>query len=111
MRRRSSRNSAFLSGFCVSASRSRKSRSGSSHSSPESIIASIDLSLTTTVQTQQPKRELPQLGVVLSTTSGHSPACALRYMATRSRLSLPQGEGFCSRYVQTSSVVSASMGP
>ena len=36
------------------------------------IIASIDLSRSTRVQTQQPKRELPQLGVVVSTTSGHS---------------------------------------
>jgi len=37
------------------------------------IIASIDLSFSTTVQTQQPNRLDPQLGVVVSTTSGHSP--------------------------------------
>ena len=34
----------------------------------------MDLSLSTSVQTQQPTRLSPQLGVELSTTSGHSPS-------------------------------------
>ena len=38
------------------------------------IIASIDRSLSTTVQVQQPKRLSPQLGVELSSTNGHSPS-------------------------------------
>lgn len=37
------------------------------------IIASIERSLSTTAVTQQPNRLFPQLGVVVSTTSGHSP--------------------------------------
>ena len=97
VRRRWSRNSSLRAGSWVSASLSRNSSSGVSHSSPESIIASIALSRSTTVQTQQPKRELPHDGVEVSTTSGHSPDAALRYIATRSRLSLPQGDWFWSR--------------
>ena len=42
---------------------------------------SMERSRSTTVHTQHPNREFPQLGVVLSTTTGHSP-WALRYIAT-----------------------------
>src|SRR5262249_40234030 len=55
-------------------------------------------------------RLLPHDGVVLSTTSGHSPACALRYIVTRSRLLFPHGEGAESRYVHTSSTLKCSIG-
>ena len=53
----------------------RSSRSGviQTFSSSFAIIASIERSLSTSVQTQQPKRLVPQLGVEVSTTSGHSP--------------------------------------
>src|SRR5580700_3855436 len=78
---------------CSEARWLRNSRKGSSHSSPFSTIASIEASLLTTVQVQQPNLELPHEGVVLSITSGHSPACALRYRVTRSRLFAPQGDG------------------
>jgi hypothetical protein len=54
------------------------------------IIASIKRSLSTTVQTQQPKRLVPQLGVVVSTTSGHSPPSeAPCYMPSSDLLSCP----------------------
>src|ERR1043165_9821408 len=109
-RRRTSRNSCFLFGAVVADNQSRSSSRGSIHSSPESIIASIDLSRSTTVQVQHPKRLLPHDGVEVSTTSGHSPACALRYIVTRSRLALPHGEGELRRYVQTSSVEKSSIG-
>ncbi len=46
-------------------------------SSPLARRPSLALSRSTTVQVQQPKRELPQLGVEASTTSGHSPPEAL----------------------------------
>ena len=38
------------------------------------IMAVMDLSFSTSVQTQQPNRESPQDGVELSTTKGHSPS-------------------------------------
>src|SRR4051794_41258245 len=57
-------------------------------------MACIDLSFSTSVQTQQPKRLSPQLGVPVSTTSGHSPSGeAPRYIVSRSLLSWPQRVG------------------
>jgi hypothetical protein len=48
----------------------------------------MDLSCSTRVQVQQPKRLLPQLGVEASTTKGHSPSSlAPAYMLKRSLLS------------------------
>ena len=48
----------------------------------------------TIVQTQQPKRLLPQLGVEESMTRGHSPSAdAPLYMAKRSLFECPQGLG------------------
>src|SRR5574340_410502 len=97
LRRFNSRSWCLTLGFCVDARRSRYSSIGSNHSSPFSTMASIDLSLLTTVHTQHPNRLFPQEGVVVSTTNGHSPACALRYIVTRSLLLFPHGEGTCSR--------------
>src|SRR5690606_32522622 len=100
----------FFSGTCVSVSQSRNSSKGSIHSSPLSTIASIDLSRVTTVHVQQPKRLLPHEGVVSSITKGHSPEFADRYIAARSRLLAPHGDGTCNRYVHTSSVIQSWIG-
>jgi hypothetical protein len=91
----------------------RSSRSGSIHSFSSSfwIIAAIDLSCSTSVHTQQPNRLSPQLGVLASTTSGHSPSVeAPEYIASRSLLLYPQGFLTCMRYIHTSSLVHASTG-
>src|SRR5687768_10816339 len=96
-RRRTSRMERFCVGSFVVASQSRKSSIGAIHSSPFSIIASMLLSRSTTVQTQQPNRLLPHDGVLVSTTSGHSPAFAFRYIATRSLFLFPHGDGRESR--------------
>ena len=75
------------------------------------IIAAMDLSSLTMVHTQHPKRLLPQLGVDVSRTSGHSPSAeAPLYMASRSLLECPQGLGYCTRYCQTLSLLQSSMG-
>ena len=59
----------------------------------------MDLSSETMVQTQQPKRLFPQLGVELSITRGHSPSAeAPLYIAKRSLLECPQGFGTWTRY-------------
>ena len=42
-------------------------------SSPAASSPSLTLSRSTTVQVQQPKRELPQLGVLVSIWMGHPP--------------------------------------
>src|SRR5438105_8330826 len=91
----------------------RSSRSGVIHTFSSSflIIASIDGSLSTTVHTQQPNRLVPQLGVVVSTTSGHSPPSdAPWYMPRSDLLSWPKGFLTCIRYSHTSSLVQSSMG-
>ena len=78
----------------------RSSRSGviQTFSSSFLIMASIDRSLSTTVQTQQPNRLVPQLGVELSTTSGHSPpSVAPWYMPSSDLLSWPHGFFTCIR--------------
>src|SRR3954469_9402460 len=75
------------------------------------IIASIDRSLSTTVQTQQPNRLVPQLGVDESTTRGHSPpSVAPWYMPRSDLLSCPQGFLTCIKYSQTSSLFQSSIG-
>jgi hypothetical protein len=91
----------------------RRSSSGSIHSFSSSfwIMAAIDLSFSTSVQTQQPKRLSPQLGVLASTTSGHSPSGeAPWYIVSRSLLEYPHGLVACMRNSQTSSLVQSSMG-
>src|SRR5262245_59670250 len=100
----------FCIGSCVVASQSRKSSIGDIQSSSFSIRASIVRSRSTTVHTLHPKRLFPHEGVFVSTTKGHSPAFAFRYIATRSRLLFPQGQGVDSRYVHTSLVDQSSMG-
>jgi hypothetical protein len=50
---------------------------GSTWSSPEASNPSLALSRSTTVHIQQPKRLLPQLGVLVSIWMGHSPFEAL----------------------------------
>ena len=63
------------------------------------------------MQTQQPKRELPQLGVEVSTTKGHSlSAVAPLYIENKSLLLYPQGFENCIKYSQTSSVRQSSIG-
>jgi hypothetical protein len=55
-------------------------------------MAVIDLSCSTGVQTQQPNRESPQLGVEVSTTNGHSPSAdAPWYIVKSCLLSNPHG--------------------
>src|SRR5262245_21442948 len=108
MRRKSRR----LRSSCRS-SALRNSRSGSIHSFPVSFctIAAIDLSWSTSVQTQHPKRLSPQLGVLASTTKGHSPSGeAPWYIVSRSLLLYPHGFGTCIRKSQTSSFVQSSTG-
>src|SRR5262249_37338269 len=61
--------------------------------------------------TQQPNRLVPQLGVVVSTTRGHSPPSeAPWYMPRSDLLSWPQGFLTCIRYSQTSSLLQSSIG-
>src|SRR5439155_13170403 len=66
----------------------RSSRSGVIHTFSSSflIIASMERSWSTTVHTQQPNRLVPQLGVVVSTTSGHSPPSDAPWYMPRSDL-------------------------
>ena len=66
--------------------------------------------LKATGNVQHPNRLLPHEGVVVSTTSGHSPAWAFLYIVTKSRLLLPQGDGVLRRCIQTSSVSQSSIG-
>ena len=75
------------------------------------IIADIDLSCSTRVHTQHPNRLSPQLGVVVSTTKGHSlSALAPRYMLSSALLSYPQGFVTCIRNSHTSSFDQSSIG-
>ena len=63
------------------------------------------------MQTQQPKRLLPQEGVDVSITSGHSPAGGVAVKGAPIRWLLPpHGDGTCSRYVQISCVVKSATG-
>lgn len=97
---------------CTSSSL-RSSNNGSIHSFSSSfwIIACIDRSLSTRVHTQQPNRLSPQLGVLVSTTSGHSPSGeAPWYIVSRSLLLCPHGLGICIRNSHTSSFDQFSMG-
>ena len=97
--RRKSRN--CLSSSTSSSSRRRRSGSIHSFSSSLAIIADIDLSWLTIVHTQQPNLLSPQLGVLESTTSGHSPSGdAPWYMLSRSLLLIPQVFGVCIRNSQ-----------
>src|SRR5690606_2070703 len=74
VRRLKLRTSFLCSGRVVLYSLFLKLFSFFSHTSPESIRPSIARSLVTTVHVQQPNRELPQEGVLVSITRGHSPA-------------------------------------
>src|SRR5208283_3719846 len=74
-------------------------------------MASIDRSLSTNVQTQQPNRLVPQLGVEVSTTSGHSPPSVAPWYIPRSDLlSCPHGFFTCIKNSQTSSLFQSSIG-
>src|SRR5262249_5571660 len=91
----------------------RRSSSGSIHSFSSSfwIIADIDLSLSTSVHVQHPNRLSPQLGLLASTTSGHSPSGeAPWYIVSSSLLEYPHGLPTCMRKVQTSSFDQSSTG-
>ena len=103
----------FLSTSQVPAISFLNSSMGSIHAFSSSfwIIAAIDLSSETIVHTQQPKRLLPQLGVDVSSTNGHSPSAeAPLYIANKSLFECPQGLGYCTRYCQTLSLLQSSIG-
>ena len=89
------------------------SSNGVIHSFSESlaIIASMDLSCSTIVQTQHPNLLFPQLGSPASTIIGHSPsAVAPLYIVSRSLLSYPQGFLYCIRKSHTSLLFQFSSG-
>ena len=74
-------------------------------------MASIDLSFSTIVHTQQPNLLFPHDGADLSTCRGHSlSAVAPLYIVSKSIFEYPHGFLYCIKNVQTSSSLQSSIG-